>query len=403
MRKKKRRNQKGRGSLVMIRENVWRGRVNIKTLEGKRKQVTKVFYAGQEPPWAEFDSWKAEVIKNYPLQSKNMTIEDLVKYWESNYCAIQLKIDEMRENTKDIYYYTSKRILKYLGSKKVDELSFQDLQIFVNKLIDEGISKKYIKEHVRLIKSILKYADSTDKLNTSKLLKYFENLSYPSKKLNINEVKNSKAAEPSEIKKIEKEAKKKIPLLWVIIQIIKYTGMRRSEVLGLSWQDIMEDRIRVTKQLKKKNGVFYFDIPKTKHGYRVVPIVKQLKQVLTEYKVEQSYKKSIVGNAWVHPEHVITNEIGEYVDPHLVTTWFRKIRKIAGIGRKITLHSIRHFYSSYLSNLGVPVETISLLLGHADRNSTEIYIHHLDANIKQSVHLFEEAIEAFELAEGADG
>ena len=47
----------------MIRENVWRGRVNIKTLEGKRKQVTKVFYAGQEPPRAEFDSWKAEVIK----------------------------------------------------------------------------------------------------------------------------------------------------------------------------------------------------------------------------------------------------------------------------------------------------------------------------------------------------
>lgn len=56
-----------------------------------------------------------------------------------------------------------------------------------------------------------------------------------------------------------------------------------------------------------------------------------------------------------------------------ITNYFRRIVKKAGL--KGSTHTLRHTYASHLAQAGVPLYTISKLLGHADMNMTKIYAH----------------------------
>jgi site-specific recombinase XerD len=48
--------------------------------------------------------------------------------------------------------------------------------------------------------------------------------------------------------------------------------------------------------------------------------------------------------------------------------------KICGIGRKLTFHMARHTFASQIClSQGVPIETVSRMLGHRDIHTTQIY------------------------------
>ena len=100
----------------------------------------------------------------------------------------------------------------------------------------------------------------------------------------------------------------------------------------------------------KKKPKFKLDDTKSKEGVRAIPMIRQLKKVLTTHLAEQESLKSLIGDAWKNPDFIFTNECGEFIDPNLVSAWFRKTRNKASIKRKVTLHNVRHFYSSFLSS-----------------------------------------------------
>ena len=53
----------------------------------------------------------------------------------------------------------------------------------------------------------------------------------------------------------------------------------------------------------------------------------------------------------------------------------REARKQCGFGKEFTSHVLRHSFATRLLEKGVSVEAIQMLLGHASRRSTQIYLH----------------------------
>ena len=59
---------------------------------------------------------------------------------------------------------------------------------------------------------------------------------------------------------------------------------------------------------------------------------------------------------------------------------------LAGITKNVTFHVARHTAATLNLSLGVPIETVSKLLGHTKISTTQIYAKVIDANKKAAVH-----------------
>lgn len=72
----------------------------------------------------------------------------------------------------------------------------------------------------------------------------------------------------------------------------------------------------------------------------------------------------------------------------------KKITKICGIERNITFHMARHSYASLITlSQGVPMETVSRMLGHRDLRATRIYAEVSNDKINSDMRKLEKRIE----------
>ena len=73
---------------------------------------------------------------------------------------------------------------------------------------------------------------------------------------------------------------------------------------------------------------------------------------------------------------------------------FRKSLEEAGDVRLFTPHSCRHTYVSQMQALGVDIQTIQSIVGHADTEMTEHYLHVQESIRQNAIQLFDEAFSA---------
>ncbi len=167
--------------------------------------------------------------------------------------------------------------------------------------------------------------------------------------------------------------------LYALFHLVAVAGLRRGEVLGLSWDDVDLERrfIRIRRQLLDTAGASSFGPPKTRHGIRTVPLDDATVDVLRDHRDQQQAeaRRARAAGLWTETGLVFTREDGRCVRPDFVTKEFPRLIQLAALP-PIRLHDLRHTSASLALAAGVPMKVVSERLGHSSLSITaDLYTH----------------------------
>lgn len=163
-----------------------------------------------------------------------------------------------------------------------------------------------------------------------------------------------------------------------IVTLAVYSGMRRGELCGLTWQDVHFDTglIDINKETIYIRGQgIRDDTPKNQTSRRVIKVSPDVLDVLRLHRTEQNRQRLQVGDQWTNSGKVFTRWNGSPVDPDAVSGWFHNFIQRNGLP-PIRFHDLRHTNASLLIAAGTDIKTVSKRLGHSSVSTTgNIYTH----------------------------
>ncbi len=146
-----------------------------------------------------------------------------------------------------------------------------------------------------------------------------------------------------------------------------FTGMRRSELLGLRWSDVdlLLCQISVNRTLHRlRNGDIIFGSPKTAKGRRIVSLSPSTALVLREHWEAQETIRLMQGLRLRDTDLVFSKEDGSPLIPNAVTNAWLRLAKRTGL-EGIRLHDARHTHASLMLKQGVHPKIVQERLGHS--------------------------------------
>ncbi len=159
------------------------------------------------------------------------------------------------------------------------------------------------------------------------------------------------------------------------IRLLAMTGMRRDEILDLTW-DMVDTRHRC------------FRLPDSKTGQKIVPVSDDTLALVRECrKVWEACQHS------PKPRHVVYSRVGKRIfSSSLTRTWCERVRdRIPGF-EGVRLHDLRHSAASDALMAGVPLAVVGKILGHRRPETTARYAHIADSVVSDAVQAMSRAI-----------
>lgn len=154
------------------------------------------------------------------------------------------------------------------------------------------------------------------------------------------------------------------------------TGMRRGEVLGLTWQDIDYGAGVIHVRHSLASDGMALKEPKTQSGKRTVPVDARFLAKLRRWEAVQEKHLAELRLKPTVNTPVVTSETGGFMHPENLNRWWRKHRSELGL-ENFTLHQFRHTYASVLVGEGADPKSVQSLIGHSDATFTmKLYTHH---------------------------
>ncbi len=245
-----------------------------------------------------------------------------------------------------------------LGEKRLDEITLLDLERYRRKRQKAGVTDVSINRELGFLRHVFNTAISWDQATEN-----------PLKKVRFAREDNGRIRFLSLDEEARLLAECSPTLLPVVITAL-HSGLRRSELLSLTWKEVNFDRKLVTVQAAyAKNG-----------ERRSVPINAVLTQTLEAVRIKKSSGA------------VFRKKNGEpYRD--FRTAFERAIAKSRISDFKF--HDLRHTFASRLVMAGVDLPTVKELLGHKHINMTLRYTHLASDHKQRAVSLLDEVTTIF--------
>lgn len=234
------------------------------------------------------------------------------------------------------------------GIAYLKDIGLEVMEDFRRYLLEESERKRSpqtFNHYLILIKGMLNKAVLWKKLTKNPLVEF--------KKMKTRAGRQVRFFDDLELLKIENVADE---LMQKVVKILLHTGLRRSELVYLEWDDVkLEDKL-IHVQAKPDFG-FHTKSDKP----RSIPINSDLEAILNDLTVCGRF---LFDNGKNQPLHC----------PDYYTKEFMRILKQAEIGNA-NLHTLRHTFVSKLVMAGVDLTTVKELAGHANITTTMRYAH----------------------------
>lgn len=325
------------------------------------------------------------------MDDENITVGEWFKRWYHAY-----RREDIRETTREKYRNTYCHLHDQgIAKRKLKNTTREHIQSHVNHY-GSTHSKQTVLDHMQYIRSCFKDAviDGHIKQNPAANIKPI----YKEQKLNVMELKEirdkKKWLESDEYQKFryylmfwlqreletgpiyrlkDREQGIAYQVIYTLIFVALKTGVRLSEVLGITKADILFDtsEINIDKTWDYKgNEDGSFNSTKNIASIRQIAVDKETMDILEKYIEwldEYDYQTK---------ENTLFIPIDKYFHNSTVNDVLKRIFKELNI-EPITMHKLRHTQASYLIAKGVPLQVVAKRLGHSDTNMIQRVYGHL--------------------------
>lgn len=341
--------------------------MTISISPGKRK---KFFFEKKQDAIKKKNEALRELEKGTLATGTQRKLGEYLEDWLENVHKSKLRIGTYVNYKKKIGY-----IVDGLGNVWLQKLTPEQVQGFLQKKLNEGLSSKTVHE----IHGVLRVA-----------LKNAVRWGIVSK--NVCDVVDPPVIVSREVVPLTVEQARMLVKharghrLEVLLTMAVVTGMRRGELLALRWSDIDFDnhRLLVSHSVDYIAGYGYVvGKPKTAAGKRWVSFPAFLFYMLDQHRFQQLELRG-TAKKWEDHDLVFPNLSGGYLHPNHMGEKFRKLLKDAGLPA-IHFHDLRHSAATILLCMGVNIKVIQELLGHSDISITLGVYGHLLPLMQQAV------------------
>jgi integrase len=174
-----------------------------------------------------------------------------------------------------------------------------------------------------------------------------------------------------------------------------FTGMRRSELLALRWQDIdfLYSQIYVSRGLHHlKDGSYIFTQPKSEKSRRTIAMPPSAFLVLNEHRKAKEAESLLLGQPLTDDSLVFCN-LGKPLRPNTVSRAWAILAARAGV-RTIRFHDARHTHASLMLKQGIHPKIVQERLGHSSISITlDTYSHVAPGLQEAAAKRFDDALQ----------
>lgn len=162
--------------------------------------------------------------------------------------------------------------------------------------------------------------------------------------------------------------------IFIPVIIALNTGMRRGEIIGLTWRSIDLDRgsISVQRSIEQTRAGLRVKPTKTHRSRRPIRMPDTLTRIIRKYKAEMMLK---AGPSFRKTDYVCLRDDGSLWPPDVLSHRFGDLIRGLDITR-IRFHDLRHTFATIALKKGIHPKIVSEMLGHSSVNITlNIYSH----------------------------
>ncbi len=311
---------------------------------------------------------KRKIFEASMLQPANMVSPAVTfgEYKEVWFASIKSSISEV---TFETYRSVDRNHLSHFDSKPIASITATEIMAYIQSKLDSGLSSRTVQGIYILMKACLQGAVVDNVITRNPLLGV--------KRPKYVRTRPFVALTEAQVKKLLSVIKNERHRTMVELAIV--SGLRRSELLGLRWEDINFDKNTITVNqtvLKVGNIVTIKPTTKTKTSNRTIYIDKS---TMAKVKAQKAYclkQKLLDGINHIENDLVFPGEHGKPMYPDVFTKAVKDYGKAAGMPDGFSLHSLRHTHATLLLRAGVHFKVVQSRLGHSTSKQTlDTYSH----------------------------
>lgn len=318
---------------------------------------------------------------NNVIEPHSITIEQFLEHWMNS--IVKMKCEETT-----IYGYENiinNHIIPYLGECKISDITVSKILDYMAYLSSEkGLSNNTIRKHYDILKTALKQAVKEDKIATNVM----DKVDPP--KTEKKEMSYYTAEELVLLLDIIKDK----PSLNIAVNIAAFTGLRREEIMGLTWDNINFEKSEmiIKTAITKAGSHEIIKKPKNDESYRKIHIPEELLRQLNELRSVQARNASLFGVPVEEYKYVFCKPDGNRYHVNYVSTMLKMVIEQYHL-KPLRFHDIRHTFASIAHDQGVDIYDISKTLGHSNINTTsKIYTHLFDKSHREVIESVQDSI-----------